>query len=95
MWVEKYRPKVYLDIKGQDFALKKIKEFINEFNLGKISNPQIAKYFIGILIKQPELNQFQKKLDGIDWSSHKDLNVFFKKMLSSLEKNLVDIKEPA
>ena len=27
MWVEKYRPKVYLDIKGQDFALKKIKEF--------------------------------------------------------------------
>jgi len=45
-WVEKYRPKIYLDIKGQDFAIKKIKEFIAEFNLGKITKKRIRKAII-------------------------------------------------
>ena len=36
-WVEKYRPRKFEDIKGQDEALKEIKKFIEYFNLGKIT----------------------------------------------------------
>lgn len=35
-WVEKYRPQTFLDIKGQDLALAKIKKYIEDFNLGKL-----------------------------------------------------------
>jgi len=35
-WVEKHRPKNYSDIKGQDLALAKIKQFVGDFNMGKI-----------------------------------------------------------
>ncbi|GBE19470.1 MAG TPA: replication factor C large subunit [Candidatus Pacearchaeota archaeon] len=34
-WTEKYRPNYYEDIKGQDEAVKKIKEFIINFKSGK------------------------------------------------------------
>ncbi len=36
-WVEKYRPKNYPDIKGQDIAIAKIKKFLEEFNVGKLT----------------------------------------------------------
>src|SRR3989338_3345158 len=32
-WVEKYRPKSFLDIKGQDEAVKKVKDFVSSFFL--------------------------------------------------------------
>ncbi len=36
-WVEKYRPKKFSEVKGQEGAIKKIKEFIEDFNLGKLT----------------------------------------------------------
>ncbi|MEX0932831.1 MAG: replication factor C large subunit [Candidatus Pacearchaeota archaeon] len=36
-WVEKYRPTRFEDIRGQDEALQKIKKFVGEFNLGKLT----------------------------------------------------------
>tara|TARA_Y100000034_G_scaffold54904_1_gene67328 strand:- start:9549 stop:10733 length:1185 start_codon:yes stop_codon:yes gene_type:complete len=36
-WTEKYRPKSFLEIKGQDEAVIKIKNFIERFNLGKLT----------------------------------------------------------
>jgi len=36
-WVEKYRPKSFSDIKGQDLAIAKIKEFIENFYLKKLT----------------------------------------------------------
>ncbi len=36
-WAEKYRPKNFQDIKGQDLAIAKIKKFIEEFNVGKLT----------------------------------------------------------
>ncbi len=36
-WTEKYRPKKFEDIKGQDEALIKVKRFIGDFNLGKLT----------------------------------------------------------
>lgn len=45
-WVEKYRPKIYLNVRGQDFAIKKIKEFIAEFNLCKITKKRSKKAII-------------------------------------------------
>ena len=36
-WVEKYRPKTFLDIKGQEEAVAKAKEFMGKFNLGKLT----------------------------------------------------------
>ncbi|HJX50974.1 MAG TPA: replication factor C large subunit [Candidatus Nanoarchaeia archaeon] len=35
-WVEKYRPKNFEDLKGQDEAVLKTKKYIEEFNLGKL-----------------------------------------------------------
>jgi len=45
-WSEKYRPESYLDIKGQDLAVKKIKDFIGEFNLGKLTKKRVKKAII-------------------------------------------------
>jgi replication factor C large subunit len=36
-WTEKYRPKNFLEIKGQDEAIRKIKNFIEGFHLGKLT----------------------------------------------------------
>lgn len=36
-WIEKYRPKSFEEIKGQDEAVIKIKKFIENFNLGKLT----------------------------------------------------------
>jgi replication factor C large subunit len=36
-WTEKYRPKRFEEIKGQEEALKKINDFIEGFNLGKLT----------------------------------------------------------
>lgn len=36
-WVEKHRPKNFVEVKGQDLAITKIKNFISNFNLGKIT----------------------------------------------------------
>ena len=36
-WIEKYRPKNFSEIKGQDEAISKIKEFVKSFNLTKYS----------------------------------------------------------
>ncbi len=36
-WTEKYRPKNFLEIKGQDEAVRKIKNFVESFNLGKLT----------------------------------------------------------
>ena len=36
-WAEKYRPKNYSDIKGQNLAIAKIKKFLEEFNVGKLT----------------------------------------------------------
>lgn len=35
-WIEKYRPKQFSDIKGQELALAKAKEFMESFNVGKL-----------------------------------------------------------
>ncbi len=45
-WSEKYRPASYFEIKGQDLAVRKIKEFISEFNLSKITKKRIKKAII-------------------------------------------------
>ena len=37
-WTERHRPKSYEDIKGQDEALEKIKKFVEEFHLGKLTS---------------------------------------------------------
>jgi len=37
-WVEKYRPKTFSDIKGQEENVAQAKKFIQEFNLGKLTN---------------------------------------------------------
>ena len=37
IWAEKYRPKSFLEIKGQDEAIRKIKLFIEGFNLRKLT----------------------------------------------------------
>ena len=36
-WVEKYRPRNFSDIKGQDLAIAKIKKFLEDFNVGKLT----------------------------------------------------------
>jgi replication factor C large subunit len=36
-WTEKYRPKKFEEVKGQDEAIYKIKRFIGDFNLGKLT----------------------------------------------------------
>ncbi len=36
-WVEKYRPENFSEIKGQNTAVDKIKRFVEEFHLGKIT----------------------------------------------------------
>ena len=45
-WCEKYRPESYLDVKGQDFAIKKIKDFVGEFNLGKLTKKRVKRAII-------------------------------------------------
>jgi replication factor C large subunit len=37
-WIERHRPKSFADIKGQDEAVSKIKFFIEEFRLGKLTH---------------------------------------------------------
>lgn len=37
-WVEKHRPKNFESIKGQSFAVQRIKDFLEEFNIGKLTN---------------------------------------------------------
>jgi replication factor C large subunit len=41
-WIEKYRPKVFRDIKGQDEAIEKIRKFIDDFASGKDSKKAIV-----------------------------------------------------
>ncbi len=36
-WTEKYRPKTFEDVKGQNEAIRKIKIFLETFNLGKLT----------------------------------------------------------
>ena len=36
-WVEKYRPETFLEIKGQELAIEKLKKFLEEFTLGKLT----------------------------------------------------------
>ena len=36
-WVEKYRPKTFLEIKGQDASVMQVKKFLESFNLGKLT----------------------------------------------------------
>ena len=36
-WTEKYRPRSFFEIKGQDEAIAKIKQFVENFNLGKLT----------------------------------------------------------
>ena len=36
-WTEKYRPKKFEEIKGQEKGIQEIKKFISEFNLGKLT----------------------------------------------------------
>lgn len=36
-WCEKYRPLCFADVKGQNEALEKIKKFVSDFHLGKIT----------------------------------------------------------
>ena len=36
-WTEKYRPKSFHEIKGQEEAIRKIKRFVEEFHLGKLT----------------------------------------------------------
>ncbi len=36
-WVEKYRPKKFSEVKGQDDTISKIKDFLNNFNLQKLT----------------------------------------------------------
>lgn len=37
-WVEKYRPKNFSEVKGQDEAVAKAKKFIEQFNIGKLTS---------------------------------------------------------
>ena len=32
-WVEKYRPKSFKDIKGQNEAIEKVRNFLQDFNI--------------------------------------------------------------
>jgi len=36
-WVEKHRPKTFEEIRGQDEAIKKIKDFLSNFNIGELT----------------------------------------------------------
>ena len=36
-WVEKYRPKRFFEIRGQDSAIEKVQNFIRNFKFGKKS----------------------------------------------------------
>ena len=36
-WIEKHRPKTFGEIKGQETAIGKIKEFLENFNIGKLT----------------------------------------------------------
>lgn len=42
-WTERHRPKSFLEVKGQDDAIKRIKEFITSFNLMKIAGNKNQK----------------------------------------------------
>ena len=47
-WTEKYRPKIFEEIKGQDQAIKKIKFFVSNFNIGRLTRkPGKALVFYG------------------------------------------------
>lgn len=47
-WVEKHRPKSFLDVRGQEEAIVAIKRFLEEFNLGKLTKkPKKALIFYG------------------------------------------------
>ena len=36
-WVEKYRPKNFEEVKGQDEAVSKIKKFLEDFSIGEVT----------------------------------------------------------
>ena len=36
-WTEKYRPRKFSEIKGQDEALRKVSAFVENFNLGRLT----------------------------------------------------------
>ncbi|MAG10818.1 hypothetical protein CMI44_00700 [Candidatus Pacearchaeota archaeon] len=47
-WAERYRPKKFEDIRGQDEAIKKIKFFVSNFNIGRLTRkPKKALIFYG------------------------------------------------
>jgi replication factor C large subunit len=39
-WTEKHRPKTFEEVKGQDEAIKKIKDFLENFNIGNLTRKQ-------------------------------------------------------
>jgi len=45
-WVEKYRPQSFLEIKGQNEAIEKVKRFLREFNLSKLTKTASRKALI-------------------------------------------------
>ncbi|MGD9276756.1 MAG: replication factor C large subunit [Candidatus Pacearchaeota archaeon] len=42
-WVEKYRPKKFQEVIGQEEVIKKIKDFLNSFNLQKVARKRLLK----------------------------------------------------
>ena len=42
-WTERHRPKSFEDIKGQEEAIEKIKQFLENFNSGKIKKRAAEK----------------------------------------------------
>ena len=43
-WTERHRPKSFEDIKGQEEAIEKIKQFLENFNSGKIKKRALLLY---------------------------------------------------
>jgi len=45
-WVEKYRPKIFSEIRGQNEAIEKVKKFLRDFNLSKLTKTASRKALI-------------------------------------------------
>jgi replication factor C large subunit len=52
-WNEKYRPKKYEDIRGQDHAVQQIKDFVSNFYISKLSSGRSSRQKKAIILHGP------------------------------------------
>lgn len=79
-------------------AVKKVKEprkkgvgrgrKASRVNLGYTKNTKIIKAIIGAILEKHQLNEITKELSGLDWENYEEVTKAFKKLLSTLEKEL-------